>query len=211
MMRWLLFFLAFLGLTAGAQEAVPLAEKGKGYHIQARYPKLPVAEAWAKKQVADFKKDFQDSTGGKPDRVPWSLDLNYTVPFKSSKVLVVYFAGSTYSGGAHPNPFLATLVIDQQTGQALQLADMFSGAYLEEFSKYARAELAKRDLSSEADWIARGTEPKAENFSVSYPTQNGFMLVFPPYQVAPYVSGPQEVLVPWSALAPYRGSHNVLD
>lgn len=209
-MRLLLLLLALLTVATAAEEA-RLDETTRGYKIQVRYPKVALVESWAKKQVADFKKDFQDTTGGKPDRVPWTLDLNYTTPFKSSHVTVFYFVGSTYTGGAHPNPSLTSFVIDGPTGKALQLSDLFQGAYLEALSSHARTELAKRDISSEPDWIARGTEPKADSFSVWYPTQGGLMLVFPPYQVAPYVAGPQEVLVPWSALAPLLGSRRILD
>lgn len=197
-------------LVAGAAFA-DLDETTKAYQIKVRYPKVPVVEAWAKKQVADFKKDLQDATGGKPDRVPWTLDISYTEPFKSKHVQVVYCVGSSFEGGAHPAPFMASFVVDTVSGQALGLADLFQGDYLQALSAYARTELAKRDISSEADWIAKGTEPKPENFGVAYPTQKGFMLVFPPYQVAPYVAGPQEVLVPWQALAPYRASRAILD
>ncbi len=205
-MRLLLLLL----LVAGAAYA-QLDETTKGYQIKVRYPKIPVVEAWARSQVASFKKDFEDATGGKPDRVPWSLDIGYTEPFRSKHVQVVYCVGSSFEGGAHPAPFMASFVVDLKTGKALTLADLFQGEYLQAFSTYARAELARRDISSEADWIAKGTEPKPESFSVAYPTQRGFMLVFPPYQVAPYVAGPQEVLVPWQTLAPYRASREILD
>ena len=212
-----------LVLAAAAQEWGRLDESGTGYQIRARYPKIlstrpgvgealtALLEGYARKSVADFKKDFQDATQGKGDRVPWSLDLDYTLPWHNDRLMAVYFVGSSYTGGAHPNPFLGSFVLDLHTGRALGLAELFRGDYLQALSQYARTELARRDLSSDKDWIARGTAPQPDSFSVAYPTEKGFLLIFPPYQVAPYVAGPQEVLVPWKSMAPFRLHAGILD
>ena len=173
--------LLLLLLVASAALA-QIDEKTTAYEIKVRYPKVPVVEAWARKQVADFKKDLQGATGGKPDRVPWNLEISYSEPWKNKNVQAVYCVGSSYEGGAHPAPFLASFVVDIKSGKALQLSDLFQGDYLQAFAAYARGELAKRDISSEPDRIACGTKPMAENYSVAYPTQQCHILVFAPYR-----------------------------
>ena len=48
--------------------------------------------------------------------------------------------------------------------------------------------------------INSGTAPQADNFRVFFPSEAGFKILFNEYQVAPYVAGPQEIVIPYSAL-----------
>jgi hypothetical protein len=57
------------------------------------------------------------------------------------------------------------------------------------------------DIQSMRRWIEKGTAPDAANFAVflvdGLDTRAiGVTVIFPPYQVAPYADGPQQVEVP---------------
>lgn len=109
-------------------------------------------------------------------------------------------AVSTYEGGAHPNTGYISFVYDE-AGKQIELSDLFKSdaAYLQRLSEISRQQLATREFAA-ADMIAFGTEPTPENFSTFFITDAGLVLVFSPYQVAPYAAGEQLVTIPWAQL-----------
>jgi hypothetical protein len=48
--------------------------------------------------------------------------------------------------------------------------------------------------------VAEGLTPELANFNDFELTSQGIKIYFPPYQVAPYASGPQEVKIPYAVL-----------
>ena len=106
--------------------------------------------------------------------------------------------------GAHPNMFYRTFMFDRTTGDELSIGDLFvSGSdYLKRLSAISEFELAKtlKD-SADVEYIREGVTPELVNFQ-SFAIEGGaLLLVFPPYQVAPYSAGPQEVSIPLSQLS----------
>lgn len=106
--------------------------------------------------------------------------------------------------GAHPNTFYRTFTFDLTTGEELKIADLFvpKSDYLKRISAISEFELSK-SLGDMADieYIRQGVTPEAINFQ-SYAIEDGaLILIFPPYQVAPYAAGPQQVSIPLSQLA----------
>jgi hypothetical protein len=87
----------------------------------------------------------------------------------------------------------------------IMLDDVFMAVpgFREKISAYARAELL-RDMAREGadvnrDMLEEGTEPTADNFSRFTIEPFGMIrFYFPEYQVAPYVFGEQQVLMPIS-------------
>jgi hypothetical protein len=112
---------------------------------------------------------------------------------------------SGFAGGAHGSNRLATFSWNPSEDAPVTLDDVFSAVpgYLEKISAYGRAELL-RDMAQEGadvnrDMLEEGTEPTAENFSRFTIEPFGMIrFYFPEYQVAPYVFGEQQVLMPIS-------------
>ena len=213
--------------NAKAQEPAANVDAGQGsgyaYHI--RYPDLP-ADARALDDAlhayaAAAKKDFLDARAGDPgaNAAPYRLDLEFTIARRTSDFLGVSASGSSYTGGAHPQPLIASFNLHTSDGKVVSLADLFGDAnaaykVLSEETRRqleGRAEAELRDsipakdradaLKSMRDWIERGTEPKPENFSVFLvdgidAKAIGLTLIFPPYQVASYADGAQQIEVP---------------
>lgn len=106
----------------------------------------------------------------------------------------------SYTGGVH------YFLINKQftynkNGEILELKDFFKNDnYLEILSKLSYEELVKIGANEDRNWLKEGTKPLIENFSLYYFDKEGLHLTFPPYQVAPWVSGPIKITIPTSKL-----------
>ena len=109
-----------------------------------------------------------------------------------------------YAGAAHPGHYAITLVWDAARERALRAEDLFLewADWPETLSRVAIPAL-ERDLGemADADWIAEGAGPSARNFTRWALVEEGLLVLFDPYQVAPYAAGPQAVTIPRAALA----------
>ena len=105
------------------------------------------------------------------------------------------------AGLAHPYHHHYVLNYDLESGEALDLEDLFkpNSNYLQVLSDYTSDVLRKRHLRDKS-LISEGTAPRAENFKNWNIKPNGLLITFDEYQVASYVEGAQTVLVPYSAL-----------
>lgn len=106
----------------------------------------------------------------------------------------------SYTGGVH------YFLINKQftynkNGEILELKDFFNNDnYLEILSKLSYEELIKIGANEDKNWLKEGTKPILENFSLYYFDKDGLHLTFPPYQVAPWASGPIKITIPSSKL-----------
>ena len=228
---WGLVLFVFGWLSAAqiaAAQPAPDADvgHGDGYSYRIQYPSLD--EKWQALHDAlhgyaeTQKKDFIAAQGGErsPNAGEYKLDITFTVARRTDDFVSVLVSGSSFTGGAHPNPLTASFVAHTADNRLVALGDLFTDppAALKIMSDEARAQLQGRfeaelrDQIGEGDklepalkemreWVERGTEAKVENFAV-YLVDGldskaiGITLVFPPYQVAPYVDGAPQVEVP---------------
>ncbi len=199
---------------------------GDGYSYRIHYPSLDsqwqtlhdALHAYADTQ----KKDFIAAQAGEhsANAGEYKLDITFTVARHTDEFVSVLVSGSSFTGGAHPNPLTASFVAYTAQNRLVAIGDLFTdqAAALKIISDEARAQLQGRfdaqlreqigegdklapALKEMREWVERGTEPKAENFA-AYLVDGldskaiGLTLVFPPYQVAPYVDGAPQVEVP---------------
>lgn len=155
------------------------------------------AKRIAETMAAQFRKDAEEAD--EADAGAWTFDLTGEVSFLSRGLASVVFRGSEYTGGAHPLPMYATAVIDRTTGKALALADFFvdADAGLKKLAELTRAKIDARRQEqefSDDEWVAGGTAPKKENYRFFGFTDDGFLVIIPPYQVGPYAAGPMNVV-----------------
>jgi hypothetical protein len=135
--------------------------------------------------------------------------VGYSIGIARDDLISVEFdIGGYYAGAAHPNSYTEVLNFDLKNGKALRLADLFKpGAkYLQVVSTYsindlkAQAKSKGPDSMLSDDTIRSGAGPDPKNFKSWTITRKGLSLTFDAYQVAPYAAGPQNVLIPYSAL-----------
>jgi hypothetical protein len=214
--------------TAQASEAAADEDTGHGdgysYHI--RYPALDqewTALSGALHEYATVqKKDFLAAQSGErsPNVAEYQLDITFNVARRTDDFVSVLVNGSSYTGGAHPNPLVASFVLHTSDRKLVTIGDLFADtdAAMKILSDESHRQLEGRfdaqlrdqvgegsalapALKDMREWVARGTEPKPENFAVFLvdgleSKAIGLTLVFPPYQVAPYVDGAPQIEVP---------------
>lgn len=213
-MKAVLAAATILAAQAHAAQALKIDErkveaKSTAYEIAADYPGTAIAaidteiKGWIDAEVARFKKQAAPEPGSLLG--PWTLDITYVVERNDAEVLALSFTESTYTGGAHGNHTFRTFNYLLPDGRRVDLAQILDGRKgLARLSTLAVADLDKQlggpDGLSDAQWIRRGAGPDWINFENFLLLPDALKIQFPPYQVAAYAAGPQEVRVPLAAL-----------
>jgi hypothetical protein len=104
------------------------------------------------------------------------------------------------AGLAHPYHYHKVLNFNLDADKTIALSDLFDpdAQYLKTLSEYSRSVLYRRLTNREM--IDSGTTPTEEHFQNWNIKPNGLLMTFDEYQVAPYVSGAQTILIPFSEL-----------
>ncbi|MHB8710226.1 MAG: DUF3298 and DUF4163 domain-containing protein [Minisyncoccota bacterium] len=192
--------------TGIALPALGYREHTKHDDIVANYPTTTPLKADANGAALALMKDFivQTIDEFKTNGGTGSLQIAYLIG-SSTRTLSYIFTIYEDTGGAHGNTIFHTFVFDTATGKNLSLADLFTpGApYLDTLSQISRAKLPNvigADIADPAT-ISSGTTPDDKNFSNFFFDNTDFVILFPPYQVAPYAAGLQTLRIPVSELS----------
>lgn len=161
----------------------------------------------------------------------FELLLKFAIVSNTPAFTSVRETGIQDTGGAHPIPVQAAFVYDRKANKLITLDDLFADpdAARKALANFAHDTLLKKFMaqapkpgegSPEAlrEWQANmvqmlneGTRPTTVNYSLflvrgdhaANAASPGITLVFPPYQVAPYVYGAQTVDVPTQVFAQF--------
>jgi hypothetical protein len=215
--------ISFSGDVDVVSKQIKENNKKLNYEIAAQYPQLTggsnpnlekfnqAARAAVTKKVAEFKKNMtpgkdENTEETRPeDSMGSDLTIGYTVVLAQDDLVSIDFDVSSYfQGAAHPNSYSDTLNFDLKNGKSLKLAELFKpGAkYIQAIANYCIADLKKQasEKGLLPEEIDKGAAAKAENYLGWTIAKKGLSIEFDPYQVGPYASGPQFVVVPYSAL-----------
>ncbi|HWW75638.1 MAG TPA: hypothetical protein VNZ44_09590, partial [Pyrinomonadaceae bacterium] len=124
------------GGPAVTPKQVKEENKKRGYRINVEYPQVEgaekfnaLAQAFAAKEVADFRKDAGREPGEKdymPEAGDDSLDVRYFVRLATPDLVSVEFAMDYYEhGAAHPSHAFHVINYDARAGRELKLAELF--------------------------------------------------------------------------------------
>lgn len=155
------------------------------------------------KEIEYFRKNLLAQMPVTPISGGSFFDANYTVISQMGDLWSLKFDFSGYAdGAAHPYQYSLTFNYDLEQGNKLSFSDLFpkDSNYLEIIARYSVVELSKRDIGFYGGF-QQGAEPTPENYSNWNIAQDGIMITFDEYQVAPYAAGPQTVIVPYRELA----------
>lgn len=212
-----------INLSAGVElipKEIKESNKKLVYEIDVRYPQLNAGDnpnfqkfnqavrAAVMKEVTGFKKAMTPEEGEGPppeNSMVSELNIRYRLGMAQDDLISINFDVSSYfQGAAHGNVTSMVLNYDLKNAKQLKLVDLFQpGAkYLPAISSYCIAELKKqeKDKGLQADLIASGAAPTAQNYKSWLISKRGLGVTFDPYQVGPNSAGPQFVLVPYATL-----------
>lgn len=134
-------------------------------------------------------------SSGKSELVIKSDGYSYDDNIKSIKVTIY-----EYAGGAHGNTSYETWTYNKQTGRTFMYKDLFQEEHNPSWTIYpmVKEQLMKKISAPDKDWIKKGSgqESTLENYKHFVLDGENLVIIFPPYQVAPFAEGTQEVKIP---------------
>ena len=166
-----------------------------------------VIKTYVNDQISAFRENVADlNMDNAPRDFVSDFTMRWSTTLISPTIVSFRFDSSEYiAGSAHPNSRTSILIYDIERRTILSTSDIFASSTLALpfLSTYARTKLTNTSTEvtpEEEELIVMGTAPTAENFASVAITPLGLVVIFNPYQVAPYARGIQEVRIPYSEL-----------
>jgi hypothetical protein len=182
---------------------------------------LAEGKRWVEHNRADTAKEFKTSPDLFRDGRAWTFERSYSrVSQVSGRYVSVVRTDYTYTGGAHPNTDINTILWDDSAAKRISIRPFFketadNGPTLKALRNAAvaavKAEKKVRgiDDAGEIDWY-KGIEPtllKVGAVTLAASTESGkssgLEFYYSPYAVGPYVEGSFVVFVPWQKFKAY--------
>jgi hypothetical protein len=171
---------------------------------------LKAVNIWDDKKAADFKdaaanfiSEYENSLKENTNGASWYLETNGKVNSNTKNVLSYAIGQSMYTGGAHPNTYLAFYNFNKENGNQVTLADVFGANFDNALNKIIDTEFRKMKGLSATDNLqdkAGLFENKityTNNFAIE---KKGITFYYNAYDIAAYVYGPTDLFIPWENL-----------
>jgi hypothetical protein len=136
--------------------------------------------------------------------MPWDLERDVEVMNNAKEIFSIKFAENSFLGGAHPNTVELFSNFDLKTGKELTLPDLFVNGYEDKLLTIAeklfreQKKLSPEQNLDEADFTFENNKfALNNNFYIS---SEGIGFYYNPYEIAAYVYGPTELLIPFDKI-----------
>jgi len=172
---------------------------------------LKAVNIWDDKKAANFKdaasnfiSEYEKSLSETTNGAAWYIETNGRINSNGKNVLSYSIGQSMYTGGAHPNTYLAYYNFNKANGNHITLADIFGANFDTALNKVIDAEFRKMKGLGAADNLQEKAGlfdnkiTYTNNFAVE---KKGLRFYYNSYDIAAYVYGPTDLFVPWSALS----------
>lgn len=170
---------------------------------------LTLMRSYVEEEANRFKKETVDvitsedvALLGLSDERKYVLAITYKV-YESPQTVSYVFQIYADTLGAHGNGYYRTFTFRKDSGAALPLEQLFlSGEYPNILSEKTREKVATAlgEGNYDREYLEAGTTPDADNFQNFYLEDDTLVIIFPPYQVGPWVIGTQEAPIPRAEL-----------
>lgn len=170
----------------------------------------PDAASMTMQQKAErFMSDYQAARTEFPDmEAAWYFQATADVLLAYDTLISLVVQTEFYTGGAHGGYHTAYVNLNPKTNATITLADLLKPGYEEALRTAAerifRQQIDIADGTSYADAgyeFPNGTFALNNNYGF---TKEGIVFNFNPYEIAPYVIGATEILIPYSAIREWR-------
>lgn len=189
------------------------AKETNTYKIDATYPEIvnypkQAIQININKQMENYAKSYENSMQetvnvmGPPPQgeAKYSVTSNFDYYQPNNKLFSVHFSGNEDNGGAHPVTKEVTYNYNlADAGRELTIHDLFKKNVngLQLVANYTKQELKSRDYTLDSQ-VDSGAAANTDNYQTFYLTTDHIVIVFPPYQVAPYAAGTPTVEIPYT-------------
>ncbi len=124
----------------------------------------------------------------------YSFLVTSDIYYVKEYISLVFFI-SKYTGGAHPNHLIWTIVYDTKNNREFTIEELTKNNNLKKIVRNVRGDLLLNPKIVDTLWLMEGTKENLQNYEYFVFTEKGVLFFFPPYQLAPYSSGILESLV----------------
>ena len=134
----------------------------------------------------------------------YTLYIDYK-EYKYKDYISLVFYSELFLGGAHPSHYIDTIIYNTKNNSFTNINNLINidKNILNKLSNISREELLRNKVLSNSDvkdMLMDGTSPKIDNFKRFALTNDGIIIFFERYQIAPYYFGDYNILIPYSKL-----------
>lgn len=143
-----------------------------------------------------FKNDFPESLQ------PWEAQIDGEVMYQSPEIISIAITSFTNTGGAHGNLVITFLNFNANTGERIKNNQLFNNT--EAFTKTAYTYFTEH-AKNQSLLIESNEFVLPANIGFN---EDGLVLLYNTYEIAPYSEGIIEFIIPYSAATPYLAINN---
>ena len=201
----IVFYIYIINVKAISNNEYKIEEKTNNYKITVYYPKTDYSKLnnVINDKIYGYIKEFKEDVNSSdyPINQYYSLIILYD-SYEYDNYISYIFRIEDYTGGAHPNHRIYTVVYDIKNNEIITIDDLINKNQniLNIFSETSREILKSNNRITSSTMLYEGTKPKIQNFQNFGFSNNGIILFFPQYQVAPYSQGEFNVLINYKKL-----------
>ena len=156
--------------------------------------------------LSSFINSYQKFVTDFPDyQLPWEATVDGKVIYQSEAIICIEINHYSFTGGAHGNGGLQSLIADATTGKTIPNDKLFKNT--NEFKAFAEKEFRSAYKIPENGSINQtGLQFDNEEFHLPqniFFTDKGLLLYYNQYEVAAYVDGTKELLFPYEKINDY--------
>jgi len=172
------------------------------YWLSADSPVGDYLEAAGRERIRDFVNEGRRFVADGVLGWGWEMHEYVTLEGASASYLSLLNHAYVYTGGAHPNTFFASYLLELRPSglTALGIQDLFrtDSTWLKRLTPLILEDLARQ----EAAWVTQGdvTELSPIDLAAFTLSADGLTIYFAPYAMGPYVQGSFEVTLPYESL-----------
>ncbi len=201
----IVFYIYIINVKAISNNEYKIEEKTNNYKITVYYPKTDYSKLnnVINDKIYGYIKEFKEDVNSSdyPINQYYSLIILYD-SYEYDNYISYIFRIEDYTGGAHPNHRIYTVVYDIKNNEIITIDDLINKNQniLNIFSETSREILKSNNRITSSTMLYEGTKPKIQNFQNFVFSKNGIILFFQEYQVAPYSQGEFNVLINYKKL-----------
>lgn len=201
----IVFYIYIINVKAISNNEYKIEEKTNNYKITVYYPKTDYSKLnnVINDKIYGYIKEFKEDVNSSdyPINQYYSLIILYD-SYEYDNYISYIFRIEDYTGGAHPNHRIYTVVYDIKNNEIITIDDLINKNQniLNIFSETSREILKSNNRITSSTMLYEGTKPKLQNFENFVLSKNGIILFFQQYQVAPYSQGEFNVLINYKKL-----------